>query len=518
MKPKGVVLPGVGAAVIAIWMSAFSPALVLAQGAEVLEADEQVDAEYVVEAGLQIVVARVASVSDSGATIGNPPRVQLVVERVLRGQLKRGPLDAVWVASLDQPFRCGNESVSERESWRLYYQSPLKGPMVGQRLILGGCPLREEGGWGVSEYVRLPYSSKRVDDLVRRVRRVDAIREAALVAAANEDSRQRAEDRRVLARADVAALCASANEVVLAKIRQRDRILVLERLKSEPQDPVSRAIDERLHLREALSIQERLVITPRDRRMYHRRYALTSPDARDRYDVPSPTYLMFLRRGPYNSERRHYLPADHDNALIVANPGITRAVRAELERQDRSGRSNVRRPPECGARPATFFDARPEVRGGFQLKITSLKRGSYPERTQALLLGHGITEDRHHAFTPCLLPVEHYWHDFVGGAYPVAIDSVAMAFVIGQLGDVPQVHSSVTEEHAIAVAAFVGTIDGVDRVAEVLLDVAGLEAVSASLGRSLFGDHRASWFLNYWRYQFGQPLAADPGFELGGPK
>src|SRR5438093_2864493 len=43
--------------------------------------------EYASKAGLDVVVARVVAVSDSQATIGDPPRVTLDVRRVLRSHL-----------------------------------------------------------------------------------------------------------------------------------------------------------------------------------------------------------------------------------------------------------------------------------------------------------------------------------------------------------------------------------------------------------------------------------------------
>jgi len=115
--------------------------------------------------GNDFVIATILAVRDSGATQANPPTVTIRVERVLRGDFRRGVHEVEWLPEpLFMPCPLGAEAMIAR--WR---QTPLSGPIVGKRLILSGTT--RSGVWGANVWSRFedePDTRRVVEDGLKR--------------------------------------------------------------------------------------------------------------------------------------------------------------------------------------------------------------------------------------------------------------------------------------------------------------------------------------------------------------
>jgi hypothetical protein len=160
-----------------------------------------------------VVVATVATVSDRAATKGNPPRVQLEVHEVIRGDPKADRSRAVWKPMPHDIDYEDATSEARRQAWRA---KPMTGPRVGSKWILAGQLLARHRhtrfhvfGWG-----RYPYSEQKrarviqhLEEADRRRRAYEAEQEAKRKALAEAQAEWRAQTsdediRRYAAEAD----------------------------------------------------------------------------------------------------------------------------------------------------------------------------------------------------------------------------------------------------------------------------------------------------------------------------
>ena len=81
----------------------------------------------------EVVVATVAKVSDEPATNGNPPRVELTVHQVLRGDPRADRSHAIWNPTPHDIDTSGREA--ELKAWK---EKPMQKPRAGQKFILFG--------------------------------------------------------------------------------------------------------------------------------------------------------------------------------------------------------------------------------------------------------------------------------------------------------------------------------------------------------------------------------------------
>ncbi len=96
-----------------------------------------------------VIVATIEQVNDQDATNGNPPRVTLLVEKALQGDLKPGRHEARWLPGSHDIDYTGGDSTARLQAWA---SKPLRGPGVGAKMIL-------MGSMGNMYGTRAPYSS-----------------------------------------------------------------------------------------------------------------------------------------------------------------------------------------------------------------------------------------------------------------------------------------------------------------------------------------------------------------------
>ena len=82
-----------------------------------------------------VLVVTILEVDDAGATNGNPPRIKVGVDEILRGGDRAPAIDAFWRAPIYHEDLEGEapHQLQPSEAWRT---QPLKGPEVGDRLIV----------------------------------------------------------------------------------------------------------------------------------------------------------------------------------------------------------------------------------------------------------------------------------------------------------------------------------------------------------------------------------------------
>jgi hypothetical protein len=132
------------------------------------------------------VVATVVSVRDSFSTNARPPLVTIKVTEVLRGTLREGRHDVEWPpAPLMIPC-----AVGEQGNIRRWENTPLKGPAVGSRLILGGMR-GADGAWQSDAFLRWDESSSVGMEARRKIREWNANVAARLLRERPERERRR---------------------------------------------------------------------------------------------------------------------------------------------------------------------------------------------------------------------------------------------------------------------------------------------------------------------------------------
>ena len=101
-----------------------------------------------------IIIATVMNVSEEPATNGNPPRVALKVNRVLRGDAK-GSIRGLWNPPFHGIDTSGRDA--ELEAWKVI---PMDKPKVGGKFILCGWMIDREDGpiLSMSGHGKTPYS------------------------------------------------------------------------------------------------------------------------------------------------------------------------------------------------------------------------------------------------------------------------------------------------------------------------------------------------------------------------
>src|SRR5262245_13126960 len=462
-------------------------------------------ARLVVGGGTDLLVARVVAVLDSGATIADPPRLTLQVEKSLRGKLWRGLLPARWDRTSYPIFRCGNESRAEQEAWDRYLQTPVRGPRIGERLLLAGVWRGEDSSWVTGEVALSPADEGR---LLEDIRTLELRREAEAEAQARKVETDLVTDRYLRAEADLPALCRASTDVLLGTLTRDNKLHVVSRLWSRPQEAAAAHADSVLEFgeRQTNAMQE-IVFGPKDERVVRCRVRYAEQGLVPGIPAVSPPVLMmFLRRGPFDPGGegvRTYWLADHDNGLLLADPATLRAVTRALPGALVSPQAPS---PECGASLESFADIAPERLAEIRIKITCLRPGGYPGRVQTFLFGMGAKRDDILAFTPCALPGEMYWNDFTMRVYPIDVSAEAVKRAI------QAIPGGGSPDSALAVVS----VRDREHQFEATLDAARFLQFVGELEAILRPYTDALWRLNYLKYSYGPPLQPDPDWKLKG--
>ena len=165
-----------------------------------------------------VFVAAVTKAAEENATQGNPPRVELAVLEVLRGQFTGRAISAVWHAPPHDIDTTGRKKELKR-----WMATPMKAPEVGQKFIVYGTRVQAADGevFHVRGDAIKPWSDEnraRVVDMIAddaRAAQQAAQRHAAEVAALAADQRKW---RDAMTDAKIRAAAAHADLVVVARI------------------------------------------------------------------------------------------------------------------------------------------------------------------------------------------------------------------------------------------------------------------------------------------------------------
>jgi hypothetical protein len=117
-----------------------------------------------IDAG-EVFVATVTRLEDEGATNANPPKIWLEVHEVLRGRSIRKRSPVLW-SPPHHDFDYSEEGLAALKRWEA---TPMKGPKVGEKFILGGQFLAmAEGDYINGDYVLLPFVRTPYSDEARQ--------------------------------------------------------------------------------------------------------------------------------------------------------------------------------------------------------------------------------------------------------------------------------------------------------------------------------------------------------------
>ncbi len=471
---------------------------------------------YVSDAEFDLVVAQVLSVSDAAATIAKPPHVILQVERVLRGRLRPGSLETLWIMDESMPG-CGNMTPAEWEAHERYYAQRVKGPRVGKRFILAGSH-GEDSLWHTVPQVRLAYDEALASQLYSQARMADSTKEHAASVERQRGAEQDASDARLRESADLRRLVRASTDILVAEVRRGEtKLTVEERLYEAPHEAIAQTINA--------SISKGYV------RGDGLRVKLEGPEnavarllnlAEEEMMVSDPTgavgtYLCFLRRRallPYDGGFIPMVPADPGTGILVANPELTRQVRGIIATESRKGPWSPLPPPECGARLSQFARLRGSDGDSIRVRILYARPQRNGGRSQSFVFGVGL-QDRGRPFIPLCDPLGEWgWSDQQSSPYTVGLPRVAMAAWVGALASLPA--KTLPADSVVAILTVQGVIGGTTRSAERRLSDRELAQVAEALTKAAVADSTAAWRINYWKHSFGNPLAPEMGWRLAG--
>ena len=180
-----------------------------------------------------VVVAAVKKVSDHAATNGDPPRLELEVHEVLRGDPKADRARAVWDPR-PNGFDYGDPEMMRR-AVRKWEAQPLAGPKVGDKLVLWGelagdkkRPVFHAYSWHAYPFSaeKRTWAVKVIRDAEEAARRYAAKLEAEKKALAKAQAEWRAKTsaddlKKYAAQADVVAVGRICSEYVSGPITIR---------------------------------------------------------------------------------------------------------------------------------------------------------------------------------------------------------------------------------------------------------------------------------------------------------
>lgn len=464
--------------------------------------------EYAVAGGLEVFIADVVAVKDSGTTFGNPPYVTLRPVRILRGHPLPDVLGLTWPASTECDFRCGNEPPSARD-WKVF-ATPYHGPGRGERWVVGALT-DQHGAWFAMSQVRFRDDDRATRQLEEEIR-VAEERAANLAESRRlQDERDLREDAERLRSADLDALCRASTDVVIATIEEHfwydQSLQSLLFLASRPQDVQSQEIDRYVEGLDRDHGRPSLRVTYDDGPLIHCRLELAPPSSGDGMRAIRKA-VLFLRRGGYvQSQGRVYWLADHRNGILPADSATVHAVRAALARQPMREAAGLSPPAEAGLPFEALHGLSDEQLGNVQGKLIGLQDPSYHHQVQSLLFAVGISatalnEHLSHSFVPCLLPGERYWRDVQMLCYPVPVSKAQMRGMLTEFDHLPVFHGVRFGPEAASLQLRTA-FEGRTRICEVLLDADDLRRVADAMRIVVKEDSVATEALYWWRCRFG---------------
>jgi hypothetical protein len=445
-----------------------------------------------------IEVATIVAVRDSGATQANPPLVTIDLHEMLRGSRPRGIMTIRWMPTpLYMPC-----AVGEGGTIRRWEQTPMRGPAVGSKMILGGEWDWRTGMWGCSVFCRWKYSDSLRDKVRQNVRlwkpRVDARLRAAAAARLRrqQDEKARVERaeaqlrdrenswqarwREVARRADIGQLVRSSSVVVVGQLASRPAdfgwqpaFSVESWLRSWGQ---SSSRDSSIRL--FLGTREDSLI---------RRWSKPPPDdvvgSRPGSPLRWVAFLDIAHDSVPDLPWVAYRPVDGNAGLLLVDSRTLLRVRDEIQRW-----ASQPPDPELGrsAELAEFVGLDVEQAAQVGIKVTSMptKNDSKAfELMSSLVLGCTLERDsvvtsvNTSSFRHCALPNDRYVQDFNGGGRDLFVPPEQMEAVLDSLGTIPALRTKQARSEDMLTLTVQQVRGGRERVYESTLDSATFLAV-----------------------------------------
>ncbi|HYE18134.1 MAG TPA: hypothetical protein VEA69_06805 [Tepidisphaeraceae bacterium] len=141
--------------------------------------------------GVDVVVATVSGVSDKPATNADPPRVELEVHEVLRGDPKVSRARAVW---RPYPHDVDYGEPEKNPRYQTWAAAAADKPRVGQKFVLAGYPPAADQPWYVSAVGRFEFAAGKREWALK------------IMAAAEAEAKAEAERRAAAAKARADAI------------------------------------------------------------------------------------------------------------------------------------------------------------------------------------------------------------------------------------------------------------------------------------------------------------------------
>ena len=468
-------------------------------------------------ADYDLFVATVASVDDSLATQGDPPRISLEVEEVLYGLLPLGPSKARWMPW--QPYiPCG---VGESGNIRRWNATPMQGPTVGSRLILAG-PM-DPNGWLVirPKYV-WTYSDSLRDALADSVRAwmpriTERRRLEAEARAAKEAARLAEEARQATERARLEAATASwikHEQSVTRKAPLRDLVAMATDIVvgevspiKEPGPWLPNTHYVELDVREWLLHRDADTLhTSKRIRIYlgawedsvARRWQAARHPGELGWPENSPPLLAvaFLRHANDawpSGNPPLYRSVDPNLAILVADERFVRRVRWEAAA---SRMPNPMPRDGCGARIDEFVHPSPEDLAGIRIKISVVEPSFWLGRRTFVLSCAGDAAGTG-LLAPCIAPDNRYHNDYYGVWHercsPQTMQAMLEALARLDLTEISQ--AGTADTFALAIG---GSLRGRNRYFEIEMNYERLLAAYGAIYAATQPEERVRRKFTWW--------------------
>jgi len=470
---------------------------------------------YVSDADLDLIVVHVLSVSDVKATIARPPRVTLEVERVLRGRLLPGTLEALWVMDQILPH-CGNMTAEEQAAELRYYTRRVRGPRPGKKFILAGVH-GDDSLWRALPQVRLAYDEKLANQIFSQAQTADSTKAMAAFLERQRQAAQDASDTQLRESANLGRLVRASTDIVVARIRRNGLALTIEQLLYEaPRDSIAQGINA--------SVPEAFLWGDAGMRLRFEGPESAVSRLLDRAGATSEQessaipgiYLCFLRRRGLSPEDGGFypmVPADATAGVLPADPELISQVRRIIAVESQKGPWSPLPPPQCGVPWSRLSQLRAFAPDSLLIRILDARVRNYSGRRQSFIFGVGL-KDNESPFIPFCDPCGDCFGDQLNRAYAVPLRPAAISTWIRALGTIPP--RTLAADSAVAIVTVCGGVGNNMRCAEQRLSARDLARAAEALTRAVAADTVAAWRVNYWKYSFGDPLTPERGWRLAG--
>lgn len=463
-------------------------------------------------------VVTIVSVRDSGATNANPPDVTVRVEEVLRGRYEPGVQPIGWPA-VPLFLPC---AVGEGATIRRWQNTPLPGPPIGSRMILGGhmtaegrwvCDgmmrWKDDGSfeaaevrrkireWGPSAAARQKREAKAREEKARH----DRAKQARLESERRDRERRWLHDERDLREGtDVASLVRQSDAIFLAAPpRPREpggawtrTMLTFDWFLGTP--PAGSDSTVVTFGREAArdSVVRRWILAPVD----------DAPGVESGDSLRGLVFARVSREPRPENSASFFRPVDSVRGMLLADSALVRRVREEVARR---GLAPTEPPVACGANFLEFVGVDSSEVAGVALKFTALrKKRQDPVGSVVLASGpagfdRGFTSLHAGTFPPCAGARRLAADDHEGGLQ-LQVAPRSMRALLDSLATLPRLASGTIDPHDAVLLSLHGILEGRQRAFDATLDSVSIAGVNRFLAALFPEEGVARWNLpRFWQ-------------------